>query len=120
MRIGELSRRTGVAVRLLRYYEEQGLLISRRTEGGHRAYADDAPDTVARVRTLLAAGLPTRVIRELMPCFTGDGTALDACVHGHLRAQLAGLDARIADLGRARAQLAGLLDASVAASPPGG
>ncbi|MEU1259640.1 MerR family DNA-binding transcriptional regulator [Streptomyces chartreusis] len=28
MKIGELSSRTGVSVRLLRYYEEQGLLLS--------------------------------------------------------------------------------------------
>ncbi|MFB6640979.1 MerR family DNA-binding transcriptional regulator [Streptomyces chartreusis] len=38
MKIGELSSRTGVSVRLLRYYEEQGLLLSQRTAGGHRSY----------------------------------------------------------------------------------
>jgi predicted transcriptional regulator len=29
MRIGELSARTGVSRRLLRYYEEQGLIVER-------------------------------------------------------------------------------------------
>ncbi|MFI0350714.1 MerR family transcriptional regulator [Actinomadura sp. 9N407] len=47
---------------------------SRRSDGGHRHYGADAPATVARIRTLLAAGLPTKVIRDLMPCFVGDGT----------------------------------------------
>ncbi|MGK5673296.1 MerR family DNA-binding transcriptional regulator [Micromonospora sp. URMC 106] len=37
-----MSRETGVAVRLLRYYEAQGLLTSDRSEGGHRHYAPEA------------------------------------------------------------------------------
>lgn len=116
LKIGELARATGVAVRLLRYYEEQGLLVAHRTDGGHRVYPADAPATVVRIRTLLAAGLPTKVIRDLMPCFLGDGPELDTCVLDHLRAQLAELDSRIADLNRARTSLGDLLDASARAS----
>ncbi|OPG12739.1 MerR family transcriptional regulator [Microbispora sp. GKU 823] len=115
MKIGELSRETGVPVRLLRYYEDQGLLASHRTEGGHRQYAPEAPAVVARIRTLLAAGLPTRVIRDLMPCFAGDGIELQACVLDHLTTQLAELDSRIADLTQARTALGDILDASVRA-----
>ncbi len=115
MRIGELSRETGVAVRLLRYYEDQGVLTSHRTEGGHRQYGPEATAAVARIRALLAAGLPTRVIRDLMPCFAGEGTELQACVHGHLTAQLAELDSRIADLTQARTALRDILDASTRA-----
>ena len=36
MRIRELSERTGVSARLLRYCEEQGLLSPRRQENGYR------------------------------------------------------------------------------------
>jgi DNA-binding transcriptional MerR regulator len=115
MKIGELSRETGVAVRLLRYYEAQGLLVSRRSTGGHRSYGPEAPVLVARIRTLLAAGLPTRVIRELMPCFVGDGGELQECVLGHLRTQLAELDSRMADLAQARSALSGILDVSTRA-----
>ncbi len=112
MKIGELSRETGVAVRLLRYYEDQGLLTSHRSPGGHRHYGPEAPAAVARIRTLLAAGLPTRVIRELTPCFVGDGTEVQACVLDHLRTQCAELDTRIADLVQARAALGEILQAS--------
>jgi DNA-binding transcriptional MerR regulator len=115
MKIGELSRETGVSVRLLRYYETQGLLTSHRSEGGHRHYDSAAPATVARIRTLLAAGLSTKVIHELMPCFVGDGTELQACVLDHLRTQYAELDSRIADLTRARTALGDILEASTRA-----
>jgi len=115
MKIGELSRATGVSVRLLRYYEAQGLLTSDRTEGGHRQYAATAPATVTRIRTLLAAGLLTRVIRDLMPCFVSDGTELQACVLDHRTTQYAELDARIDDLTRARTALGDILEASTQA-----
>ncbi|WP_242888245.1 MerR family transcriptional regulator [Actinomadura litoris] len=118
MKIGDLSRATGVDVRLLRYYEAQGLLTSRRSEGGHRHYDSEAPTAVARIRTLLAAGLTTKVIRELMPCFVGDGTELQACVLDHIRTQLTEMDTRIADLTQARTALAGILDSSTQALTP--
>lgn len=36
--IGELARRTGVAVSAIRYYEERGLIASLRTAGNQRRY----------------------------------------------------------------------------------
>ncbi|WP_304452672.1 MerR family transcriptional regulator [Nocardiopsis sp. YSL2] len=68
MRIGELSRRTGVSPRSLRYYEEQGLLASTRTTGGHREYSPLALERVDRIQCLFAAGLSSATIYELLPC----------------------------------------------------
>jgi DNA-binding transcriptional MerR regulator len=68
VRIGELARRAGVAPRLLRYYEEQGLLSPQRTAAGYREYAEADLDVVHHVRTLLAAGLSTATIADLLPC----------------------------------------------------
>lgn len=68
MRIGELSERTGTPRRLLRYYEEQGLIASERTANGYRSYAEGTIDRVLQVRGLLDAGLPTRIIKEILPC----------------------------------------------------
>lgn len=76
MRIGELSRRTGVAVYLLRYYEEQGLLHPRRRPSGYREYVEEDVAVVRRIRGLLAAGLGTATITAVLPCLrdtdTGD------------------------------------------------
>lgn len=68
MRVGELSRRTGASVRSLRYYEARGLLASARTTGGQREFEERAIERVALIRHLLAAGLGTAVIADVLPC----------------------------------------------------
>ncbi|MFG3252330.1 MerR family transcriptional regulator [Streptomyces sp. NPDC048172] len=68
MRIGELSQRTGTARRLLRYYEEQGLIAADRAPNGYRDYDERFVDRVLQIRGLLDAGLPTRIIKQILPC----------------------------------------------------
>ncbi|MCP2168843.1 MerR family transcriptional regulator [Goodfellowiella coeruleoviolacea] len=70
MRIGLLSQRTGVSQRLLRYYEEQGLLNPTRRPSGYREYDEEDVRRVQNIRTLLAAGLGTERIADLLPCMT--------------------------------------------------
>lgn len=111
MRIGELAAATGTSVRLLRYYEEQGLLESQRLDSGHRRYDDGAPVVVRRIRSLLDAGLPTRIIRDLLPCVRQDDTVA-GCKLETLREHLHGLDDRIAALAETRTSLAGLVSAA--------
>ncbi|MBE8472974.1 MerR family transcriptional regulator [Streptomyces justiciae] len=109
MKIGELARETGVSVRLLRYYEEQGLLDAGRTAGGQRVYDAGAPVTVRRIRALLDAGLPTRVIREVLDCVCGSDAEVEPCLTPLLLEQLQGIEERIADLEGSRRSLTRLL-----------
>jgi DNA-binding transcriptional MerR regulator len=113
MRIGELAARTGTSERLLRYYERAGLLRPRRLANGYREYDPGAEETVVRIRALLAAGLPTRVIRDLLPC-TASGGAVRPCpgVLDTLRARLADLDRRAAEIADARRELRRTIDAA--------
>ncbi|GAA1126590.1 MerR family transcriptional regulator [Kribbella jejuensis] len=68
MRIGELARATGVSTRSLRYYEEQGLIRSSRTPGGWRDFDGSMVERVVMIQHLLAAGLSSSTIGELLPC----------------------------------------------------
>ncbi|MGW8888377.1 MerR family transcriptional regulator [Streptomyces sp. NPDC055749] len=68
MRIGDLARETGVSRRLLRYYEEQGLLSPVRLDNGYREYAEADVAGVRNIRAMLAAGLSTAVIAKLVHC----------------------------------------------------
>jgi DNA-binding transcriptional MerR regulator len=114
MRIGELSRRTRVSVRLLRYYEAQGLLDPSRTTSGYREYDTSAPQTVDQIRRLLRAGISTRAIAEILPCVRVEGeTMTPTCPRS--RAQIAAerdrVTAAIGDLNRARDLLDRILHA---------
>ncbi|MGK5733013.1 MerR family transcriptional regulator [Streptomyces sp. URMC 124] len=111
MRIGELSRRTGVSPRLLRYYEEQGLLHSERDANGYRKYRPDAVGHVGRIRELLGAGMTTGTIRTLLPCAQG-GPGLHTCAHSArvLEDQLARVEEQMAELRRRKRALLGVAE----------
>ncbi|MEZ0092297.1 MerR family transcriptional regulator [Streptacidiphilus sp. EB129] len=89
MRISELSRATGASTRSLRYYEQQGILTSERRANGYRDYGPEAPEVVSRIRALLAIGLPTGTIRDVLPCEGSAGRQPEVC---------AGLRARIQEI----------------------
>ncbi|MFH9223219.1 MerR family transcriptional regulator [Streptomyces lydicus] len=107
MRIGELARRTGVSTRVLRYYEQRGLLGAERDANGYRRYDGEAAvEVVARIRELLATGLNTDDIRELLPCAQG-GPGLTPCAlsTGIVERKMVQLDHEMAELARRRAAL---------------
>lgn len=97
MRIGEVSRATEVSVRLLRYYEERGLLRPARSPSGQRLYEPDV-ERVGQIRHLLAAGLTTERIFDLLPCFDAPPHERTTHLLTSLRAEREHLDLTIASL----------------------
>ncbi|MCX4685645.1 MerR family transcriptional regulator [Kitasatospora purpeofusca] len=115
MRIGELSERTGASRRLLRYYEEQGLIVAERCANGYRSYDGPTVDRVLQVRGLLDAGLPTRIIKQILPCLDKPRTihfehATPEMI-ATLEQELSGMSARISCLTRNRDAIAEYLAA---------
>ncbi|MCF6474930.1 MerR family transcriptional regulator, partial [Nonomuraea sp. MG754425] len=108
MRIGDLARETGVSRRLLRYYEEQGLLRPHRLANGYREYGDADVSAVRHIRTLLAAGLPTAVIARLLDCVHDDDT--DGDTDGDRRMVLSGCPGMVTGLRRERVRIAAEID----------
>ncbi|MCC3371744.1 MerR family transcriptional regulator [Cohnella sp. REN36] len=68
MKIGELSARTGVSIRSLRYYEEQGLLTPVREANGYRTYSPYAEEQVRTIQLYLQLGLSTEQISGFLTC----------------------------------------------------
>ncbi|MEU4362229.1 MerR family transcriptional regulator [Promicromonospora sp. NPDC023987] len=65
IRIGELSRRSGVPASTLRYYEAEGLLPADRAGNGYRIYGPDAVDRLAFIAQAKHLDLSLPAIREL-------------------------------------------------------
>ena len=96
VRIGEVAREAGVSVRAVRYYEQQGLLTAERSPSGQRLYRQDAVARVRFFQQMYAAGLSSRRIAELLPCWDAGHT--DADQRAMLRAERGRIQARVDDL----------------------
>ncbi|MCX5328379.1 MerR family transcriptional regulator [Streptomyces sp. NBC_00140] len=96
IRIGEVARGAGVSVRAVRYYEQQGLLIAERSPSGQRLYRQDAIPLVRFFQQMFAAGLTSRRISELLPCWDAGHT--DAEQRAMLRGERERIQAKIDDL----------------------
>jgi MerR family redox-sensitive transcriptional activator SoxR len=66
MRIGEVARRAGVRVSLIRYYEEIGLLPEAERVSGQRRYDETVLRRLAVIDVAQRAGLSLEEIRELV------------------------------------------------------
>ena len=103
--IGELSRRTGVKVPTIRYYEEIGLLPApRRSDSGQRRYDERAREHLAFIAHAREMGFSIDAIRSLIelsdhperPCNDADRIAAE---------RLAEVKSRIERLTRLRDEL---------------
>lgn len=105
--IGEAARLSGVSVRTLRYYSDEGLLPpAARTEGGYRVYTDADLVRLDLIRTLRRAGCGLDEIRSVLARELPLGTVLQ------LRLQT--LEAEIA----AQRRVAGALRAALRSPHP--
>ncbi|MBE1878956.1 MerR family transcriptional regulator [Myceligenerans pegani] len=105
MRIGELAERTHVAPRLIRYYEQQGLLTADRASNGYRTYGEEHVERVTRVASLVRAGLTTKLVKVLLDMEDAAAAREPSCprqVAELLAAQLSGIEDNIACLTRSR------------------
>lgn len=115
MRIGELSRLSGLAPTALRYYEQLGLLPEpERTESGYRSYGEAALERLSFIRSAQAVGLTLAEVRDVLgvrdageaPCRVV--TDLIERRHAEVRSRIAELSALERELARLRQRAAHL------------
>jgi DNA-binding transcriptional MerR regulator len=111
MKIGELAKRTGVSIRMLRYYEAEGLLNPTRATNGYRHYGQGEIRTVERIKLLGSAGMTLATIKQFLPCVRGEGPVFEPCdeLRNVLHEQIKLADQKAAKLAQSRAILESFL-----------
>src|SRR6202035_3814283 len=118
--VSDLARATGLSQRVLRHWEELGLVTPARTAAGHRRYGPGEITRLYQALALRQAGLRLAQIKTLLDARDPQSAATT------LRAHLAELDADLHRRGLLRDRLAAALrapdyqDAARRARPPVG
>jgi MerR family redox-sensitive transcriptional activator SoxR len=103
--VGEVAKRSGVAVSTLHFYETKGLIFSLRTEGNQRRYPRGILRRVAVIKVAQRTGIPLATIQAALAALP-QGRAPTAEDWAELsRAWRAELDERIRRLSQLRDQL---------------
>ena len=117
MQIGEVASRSGVPAKTIRFWEDQHLLPApARTPAGYRDYDPGVLGRLAFIRHAQAAGLTLDAIRQVLDIRDG---GQPPCVHvaDLIARRLGEVEARLAELTRARDQLAALGRRAAAQDP---
>ncbi len=110
--IGQVAKKAGVGVETIRFYEREGLLAvpARKGSGvGYRQYGQDAVDRLLFIARAKALGFALSEIKDLLRLHDGGGDRAE--VRRMAAEKAAAVEARITDLQRVRAALAGLVAA---------
>ena len=109
LKIGEVSKRSGVGIEALRFYEKSGLLDRpRRTESGYRVYDDSVLDRLAFIKKAQVLGFTLDEIRELI-AHKRRGENPCGEVRQIVKGRLKDLDERIAQMTQYRDELSAAL-----------
>ena len=66
MKIGELSRRTGLPVVTLQYYENEGLIETHRTQAKYRVFSEEMVQRVYQIKRFRALNLSIQEMKQLL------------------------------------------------------
>ena len=110
LKIGEVSKRSGVGIEALRFYERGGLLDSpSRTYGGYRVYGEDVLERLAFIKQAQALGFSLDEIRRIIDDARKGESPCDE-VREIVRRRMEELDERLRELQRYRKELKATLE----------
>lgn len=103
--VGEVAKRSGLAVSALHFYEREGLIRSTRNAGNQRRYARDVLRRLAVIRVAQRVGVPLSSVRRALASLPEERTPTRAEWTKMSAVWRNELDARIQGLQQLRDQL---------------
>lgn len=74
MNIGQVSKQTGISTKMIRYYEQIGLLgIAKRSDSGYRIYSEQDVKTLSFIRNARDLGFSSEQMKELLSLWKNTG-----------------------------------------------
>lgn len=109
LRIGEVSRRSGLPVKTIRFYSEEGLIHpSARSEGGYRLYGEEVFEELALIRTLKSMEIPLQDVRQILEA-RRSGFCTCAALQERIRSKAGEIEQKITSLHHLHSELQNLL-----------
>jgi len=110
MNIGAAAKASGVSAKMIRYYEEVGLIdAARRTEAGYRIYGEEDVRTLHFIRHARLLGFPLPEVTRLLSLWR-DGDRASADVKQLALTHIEEIDRKIAHMAAMRDTLRKLAD----------
>jgi MerR family transcriptional regulator, copper efflux regulator len=110
LRIGEVSKQSGVGIEALRFYEKQGLLNhATRTRSGYRLYSEEVLERLEFIKRAQVLGFSLAEIAHIIK-EKESGNSPCAEVREIVRSRLEVLDERMKEMRRYRKELAEALE----------
>jgi len=98
MRIGELSKKTGLTADAIRFYERTGLIKSpSRSDGGYREFSKDTVASIQFISRCRALDIPLSEVKKLLSVRSGSAKSCRAA-NEVIDEQLLSLRSRIREL----------------------
>lgn len=109
LRIGEVARRTGLPVKTIRYYCDEGLLQPKdRSAGGYRLFDEENLAELTIIRALRAMDMSIPELTRILEV-RRSGVCNCSLLKGSIADKMVSIDQRIAELAAMKDELARLL-----------
>ncbi len=109
LKIGAVARRSGLPVKTIRFYSEEGLIHPiGRSEGGYRLFGEEVFAELTLIRTLKAMEIPLQDVRQFLES-RRSGVCTCASLQETIRTKAGEIEQKIAALRNLHSELEDLL-----------
>ena len=109
LKIGEVARCSGLPIKTIRFYSEEGLIDPiGRSEGGYRLFSEEVFAELTLIRTLKAMEIPLQDVRRILES-RRSGVCTCASLQDTIRTKAGEIEQKIAALRNLHSELEDLL-----------